>query len=67
MRAADITEGDTLKLKRDNPYGLGPVLVRVTAIRENPPYKVPWIVSTDYDNGSGGPACFRPSDFSGRA
>ena len=59
MRAHTISVGDVLRLKPNNPYGMGPLWLIVREIREKPGYKTPWIMC---DEGA-----FRPSDFAGHA
>jgi hypothetical protein len=63
MRSADIITGDWYQLKADNAYGMGPIYLKVTAIRRTEGYKTPWLTCerplTGEPMGS-----FRPSDFS---
>lgn len=66
MRAGDIRVGDTLRLKPDNPYGLGPVTRYVTEVRPKPGYKSVWII-TDQLNEIGHLEAFKPSDFASKA
>jgi hypothetical protein len=65
MKATDIRVGDTLTLKADNPYGLGPATRTVAEVREKAGYKSVWII-TDQLNDLGAPEAFKASDFSGR-
>ncbi len=58
MKNQDIKVGMLLRLKRTRAAAYGVSydgLVKVTAIRANPPYKTPWIM--------GGLNAYRPSDF----
>lgn len=59
MRHNDIRVGDTLKLRKDNSYGLPPLRVFVTELRYRRGYKVPFVMS--------GPEAYRPKDFAGHA
>jgi hypothetical protein len=56
MRHTDIREGDRLKLKPDNPYGIGPMIVTVSGFKYRPGYKVPHVIV-----GNGW--AFKPRDF----
>ena len=60
MHYWDIRIGDKLRLKRDNRYGLGPIVVTVIEVRSHGHYKTPWIIGENL-------AAYRPSDFAGRA
>lgn len=64
MRAAAISVGDTLKLKKDNPYGLAPQDMTVIALRCNPGYTTPFVYVAELDAPYN---ALRPKDFSGRA
>lgn len=65
MKADTIRVGDTLRLKKDNPYGWGTFALTVLEVRPRAGYKTPWIVcSPTTDNTI---AYFKPSDFQGRA
>ncbi len=57
MYHQQIQVGMYLRLKRNrmSDYGMDSPYVRVTAIKANPRYKVPWIMS--------GTDAFKPSDF----
>ena len=60
MRHTDIKPGDTLKLRADNPYGMGSLTLTVTDLRYRPGYKVPFVIVS-------GVGAFKPSDFKGYA
>lgn len=70
MRHADISIGDTLKLKRDNYYGLGLLTVTVVDLVTRDGYKVPWVrgryVTVNEHSGLENleHGSFKPSDFS---
>lgn len=66
MKAESIRVGDVLRLKRDNPYGLGPATRTVAEIRVKQGYRSVWII-TDKLNDLGTAEVFPPSAFSGRA
>ena len=59
MKADTIRVGDILRLKKDNPYGLGPLLIRVTELRTRGHYKTPWVIDERAH-------AYKPSDFSNR-
>jgi hypothetical protein len=61
MRHQDIQTGMTLRLKRDNGYGFGPVTVEVLALVPRPGYSVPHIFGRYAPDAE--PGYFRPSDF----
>ena len=66
MRKEDILPGDSLRLKADNAYGLGPLVVTVREIRPSRKgYKTPWII-TDAKHGDAREWAFKPSDFAER-
>ncbi len=66
MKAASIRPGDTLRLKPDNAYGFGPLIVTVREIRLKRGYRTPWIIC-DPQNNYGDEWAFKPSDFAGAA
>ena len=57
MKQENIRVGMILKLKkqRQEAYGMESGRVEVTAIKANPPYVVPWIMS--------GTDAYKPQDF----
>jgi hypothetical protein len=59
MRHQDIRVGDTLRLKPNNSYDMGPKRVYVAKIVERQGYTVPWIFSDENE-------AFKPSDFDKR-
>ena len=59
MTSNAIRVGDTLRLKKDNPYGFGPALKTVTELRYRNGYKVPFVIC--------GTEAFKPRDFQGHA
>ena len=65
MRAADISMGDTLRVKKDNPYGFPPDVFTVTHVTTRDGYKTPWIWGTL--NRAPEIIPLRPSDFKSHA
>jgi len=56
MRHTDIREGDRLRLRPDNPYGFGPMIVTVSGLKYRLGYKVPHVLVS-------GVGAFLPRDF----
>jgi len=56
MRHTDIREGDRLRLRADNPYGFGPMIVTVSGFKYRPGYKTPHVLVD-------GVGAFQPRDF----
>ena len=56
MNAKQIVKGQTLELKRDNPYGFTDLLVTVEELRYRSGYLTPWIIDPQG-------RAFRPRDF----
>lgn len=65
MYTTDISVGDWLMLKRDNPYGFQREPLHVLEIVRKPGYRTPWL-RCEGAQGSDIRGSFRPSDFERR-